>query len=72
MCIEVVGTGVDFRMTGHLRYGGKQLKARHRRYDTVAMSSEHKTSQMCSTVCHLLCVHKLKVMVKGETKTKSV
>jgi hypothetical protein len=66
MCIGVAGTGIGSRIISHLRYGGKELKERHRRYATVAMNSEHST-------CFSHVVRpQVKIMVKGEMKTKSV
>lgn len=66
ICIGVAGTGVGSRIISHLRYGGKVLKERRRRYATVAMSSEHST-------CFSHVVRpQFKVMVKGKMKPKSV
>ena len=72
MYIGVAGTGVDSHITGHFPYGGKQLKARHRRYGTVVKTSEHNTSQRCLTCFSPIVRPLVKVMVKGEMKTKSV
>lgn len=49
MCIGREGTGVGLRVSGHTRRGGSQLRRRHRRYATIAMTDEHGTSQTCSS-----------------------
>lgn len=47
MCVGIAGTGAGTRIGGHLRYGGGKLRERHRRYTTVAMTNEYRTSQTC-------------------------
>jgi hypothetical protein len=47
MCVGIAGTGAGTRIGGHLRYGGGKLRQRHRRYITVAMTNEYRTSRTC-------------------------
>lgn len=48
MCIGAAGTGAGSRIKGHQRHGGGQMRRKHRRHATVAMTNERLTSQTCS------------------------
>jgi hypothetical protein len=72
MCIGTAGICSGSRIKGHLRYGGKKLRKCHRKYATIAMTDEYKSSQTCSA-CFSQIVHpKRPVNVNGKLRTKSV
>jgi hypothetical protein len=71
MCIGVAGTGVGSRVKGHARRGGTQMRSRHRRYQTVAMTNEYCSSQTCST-CFSPATHpKQRKLVNGVWKMRT-
>ncbi|CAO3568855.1 unnamed protein product [Mortierella alpina] len=51
MIIGDKGTGVGSRIGGHSRRGGTRMRRNHRRYCTVAIHDEFRTSKIC-TYCH--------------------
>lgn len=72
MCIGVAGTGVNSRIGGHLRYGGKQFRRRHRRYVTVGMTNEYCTSQICSSCFFPVCRPQKTIILDNKRIRKSV
>ena len=72
MCIGIAGTGVGTRIGGHLKYGGGQIRARHRRYATVCMTNEFMTSQTCSSCFGPVVRPQKRVLKEGKWKSKSV
>jgi hypothetical protein len=56
MCIGTAGICSGSRIKGHLRYRGKKLRKCHRKYATIAMTDEYKSSQTCSA-CFSQIVH---------------
>ncbi|KAF9942579.1 hypothetical protein BGZ70_006116, partial [Mortierella alpina] len=51
MIIGDKGTGVGSRIGGHARRGGSKMRRNHRRYCTVVIHDEFRTSKTC-TYCH--------------------
>ncbi|KAJ2958889.1 hypothetical protein NQZ79_g5568 [Umbelopsis isabellina] len=72
MCIGQAGTGVGSRIGGHQRYGGSQLRRRHRRYAVVAMTNEHNSSQTCSVCMSPVVRPQQRIQIKGKWRTRSV
>ena len=72
MCIGIAGTGVGTRIGGHLKYGGGQIRARHRRYATVCMTNEFMTSQTCSSCFGPVVRPQKRVLKEGKWKSKFV
>lgn len=69
LCIGTAGTGVGSRITGHARRGGEQFRRRHRRYVTVSMTNEYRSSQTCSTCFQPVTHPRVLKFKKGEWKT---
>jgi hypothetical protein len=72
MCIGQAGEGWGSRIGGHLKYGCHQLRSRHRRYVTIAMTNEHRSSQTCFTCFSPVVRPQERVTKNGQTKLKSV
>ena len=63
---------INARIGGHLRYSGGKLRERHRRYTTVAMTNEYRTSQTCCYCFQPVIRPRKPVFRDGKWRTKSV
>lgn len=52
LMIGNAGTGVGSRIKGHSRRGGGKMRAEHRRYCTVGMTDEYRSSKTCVYCSH--------------------
>jgi hypothetical protein len=72
MCVDIAGIGAGTRIGGHLRYGGGKLRERHRRYSTVTMTNEYRTSQACCYCFQPVIRPRKPVFRDGKWRTKFV
>lgn len=72
MMIGTQGTCVGSTIKKHLRWGGKQLRKRHRRYTVVAMTNEYRPSQTCVGCFGSVVRPSGRKMIDGKLKTVPV
>jgi hypothetical protein len=65
--IVYVHLGVGSRIGGHLRLGGEQMRKRHRRYQTVGMVNEYRSSQTCAICFNAMVLSGKRKSVNGSS-----
>ncbi|KAF9953804.1 hypothetical protein BGZ70_000114 [Mortierella alpina] len=72
LCIGDAGTSVGCRFKGHAKRGGTKLRQEHRRYTTVAVTGEYRTSKTCVACYQPVELARARRLVNGEARIVAV
>ena len=72
MLIGSAGTGVGSRIGGHARRGGGKMREQHRRYCTVGMTDEYRSSKTCIWCFQQVRLPRSRRLINGKIKTVKV
>lgn len=71
MFIGKEGTSFGSRLKWHVKQGGKWLRGRHRRYATVVLVDEYRSSQTCAFCYEPISRPMVKKFIRGKWRTVS-
>jgi hypothetical protein len=72
LLIGSAGTGVGSRIGGHARRGGGKMREQHRRYCTVGMTNEYRSSKTCVFCFQPVQLARSRRLVSGKVKVVKV
>jgi hypothetical protein len=72
MFVGQASTCTNVRIKGHLRYGGGQIKKRHRTYACVAITNEFNVSQTCCIGLKPIVLPTKNVIKDGKLKSNTI